>query len=177
MFCKIFLSKHLTFVLYSIILFSIKVVTVLVKKTNGGFLISQIKQIQGRVFEKMLVEYGINQFNGAQGRILFVLWENDNIPISELSEKTGLAKTTLTGMLDRLEGSGHIQRIHDTDNRRIIRIKLTETAKNLESSYNEVSAKMNEVFYEGFDDNEILTFENSLRKVLKNLTKKENNHE
>ncbi len=79
-------------------------------KTNGGFLISKIKQIQGRVFEKLLAEHGISEFNGAQGRILFILWEQDNITISELSQKTGLAKTTLTGMLDRLEEMGHIQR-------------------------------------------------------------------
>lgn len=41
------------------------------EKTNGGFLISQIKQIQGRVFERLLLEAGIEEFNGAQGRILF----------------------------------------------------------------------------------------------------------
>ena len=34
--------------------------------TQGGFLISKIKQIQGRIL-KMLTEYGIQEFNGAQG--------------------------------------------------------------------------------------------------------------
>ncbi|MFT3950972.1 MAG: MarR family transcriptional regulator [Oscillospiraceae bacterium] len=149
----------------------------LIVKSNGGFLISKIKQIQGRIFEKMLIEHGIDQFNGAQGRILFVLWENDNIPISELSEKTGLAKTTLTSMLDRLEQSGNIQRVHDRINRRIVRIQLTEAAKNLQGQYDEVSSMMNGIFYEGFSDDEILAFENYLSKVLENLTKKENNHE
>lgn len=129
------------------------------------------------MLEKMLIEYGIDQFNGAQGRILFVLWECDNIPISELSEKTGLAKTTLTSMLDRLENTGHILRMHDPSNRRIIRIKLTEAAKNLQGQYDKVSSKMSEIFYEGFSDDEILTFENCLSKVLKNLTKKENYYE
>ena len=86
---------------------------VLVSKSNGGFLISKVKQVQGRVFEKLLTEYGVDAFNGAQGRILFVLWGEDGIPISDLSEKTGLAKTTLTGMLDRLEVSGHIRREPD----------------------------------------------------------------
>lgn len=46
----------------------------MLERTNGGFLISKIKQIQGRVFERMLDENGISEFNGAQGRILFVLW-------------------------------------------------------------------------------------------------------
>ena len=31
------------------------------EKTNGGFLISQIKQIQGRVFERLLLEAGIER--------------------------------------------------------------------------------------------------------------------
>ena len=73
----------------------------MIEKTDGGILITRIKQLQGRIFEKLLAAHGISEFNGAQGRILFVLWEKDGIPISELAKKTGLAKTTLTSMLDR----------------------------------------------------------------------------
>ena len=146
----------------------------LLSKTYGGFLISKIKQIAGRVFEKLLAEHGIDRFNGAQGRILFVLWEEDDIPISRLSEKTGLAKTTLTSMLDRLEKSGWINRIYDSADRRTVRIKLTDTAEGFKTRYNEVSMRMNEIFYEGFSDEEIITFEKSLTRILENLTKKEN---
>lgn len=142
-------------------------------KTNGGFLITKIKQIQGRIFEKLLIEQGISQFNGAQGRILFVLWNEDNIPIKELANKTGLAKTTLTSMLDRLEQSGHIRRVYDAADRRTVRIKLTETTINLKEQYDEVSVKMSEIFYEGFEDEEIIAFEGSLDKILHNLQKAE----
>jgi len=142
-------------------------------ETNGGFLISKIKQIQGRVFEKLLLEYGIDQFNGAQGRILFVLWDKDNIPISELSEKTGLAKTTLTSMLDRLEKSDYIKRVFDPSDRRVAKIALTKTARSLKKQYDEVSAKMNGIFYKGFNNKEIIIFEKNLDRILKNLTEKE----
>ena len=145
-------------------------------KTNGGFLIGKIKQIQGRVFEKMLSEYGISEFNGAQGRILFVLWEKDGIPITELSEKTGLAKTTLTGMLDRLELSGHILRNYGQKDRRTVKIKLTEKSLGLRDNYEAVSEEMNKVFYRGFNEDEILDFENRLGKILENLVKKEKGH-
>lgn len=147
------------------------------ERTNGGFLISKIKQIQGRVFERMLDENGISEFNGAQGRILFVLWEKDDIPISSLSEKTGLAKTTLTSMLDRLERSGHIRRVPDPADRRAVRICLTESAEALREKYEHVSAMMNEIFYRGFGDDEILTFEKNLGKILENLIEKENENE
>ena len=142
-------------------------------KTNGGFLISKIKQIQGRVFEKLLVSRGIDQFNNAQGRILFVLWNHDQIPISELSAETGLAKTTLTSMLDRMEASGHIRRVSNPEDRRELRICLTDTARNLKGVYEDVSQQMNEIFYQGFTEPEILTFESYLARVLDNLTKKE----
>lgn len=145
----------------------------LLEQTNGGFLIGKIKQIQGRVFEKMLAEHGISEFNGAQGRILFVLWGEDGIPISALSEKTGLAKTTLTGMLDRLEKSGHILRTDDPEDRRSVRIRLTERAWGLREQYEAVSREMNEVFYRGFRDEEVLEFEKNLGRILENLTKKE----
>lgn len=143
-------------------------------KTNGGFLISKIKQIQGRVFEKLLAEHGISEFNGAQGRILFVLWEQDGITISELSQRTGLAKTTLTSMLDRLEAAGHVQRTSSPNDRRALKLVLTPKAHALKDKYDAVSAEMNEIFYGGFSDDEILAFESFLGKVLENLLKKEN---
>jgi DNA-binding MarR family transcriptional regulator len=142
-------------------------------KTNGGFLITKIKQIQGRVFERCLIEHGIEQFNDAQGRILFVLWSEDNIPISELAKKTGLAKTTLTSMLDRLETARYLIRIYDKEDRRKINIRLTDTANGLKSKYEQVSEHMTGVFYEGFSDKEIRQFENFLERILDNLTRRE----
>lgn len=143
------------------------------KKTNGGFLISQIKQVNSRVFEKLLADAGVNAFNGAQGRILYVLWQEDNIPIVILSKKTGLAKTTLTSMLDRMEESGLVLRIFDESDRRQIRIALTDEAHSLRGVYDKVSADMNEIFYNGFSDDEISAFENTLQRILENLNESE----
>lgn len=136
---------------------------------QGGFLISQIKQMGGRIFEKILSEKGIDAFNGAQGRILYILWQNESIPITELSEKTGLAKTTLTSMLDRLEVLGLVQRVFDKTDRRRILITLSEKARELQNEYDGVSEKMNEIYYQGFSDEEISQFESYLLRILENL--------
>lgn len=135
---------------------------------------SQIKQVSGRIFEKMLVNAGIDEFNGAQGRILYVLWQKDNIPIVELSKKTGLAKTTLTSMLDRMEAANLVVRTYDAKDRRQIKIVLTEYSKSLSDKYEEVSEEMVDVYYAGFTQEEIALFENTLRRVLNNLQEKEN---
>lgn len=145
----------------------------MISKTNGGFLISQIKQVSGRIFEKLLAHAGVDAFNGAQGRILFILWQEDNIPIVELSKRTGLAKTTLTSMLDRMEEAGLLSRVFDKSDRRQIRIALTEQARSLRSEYDKVSHDMNNIYYAGFSDDDIVAFENYLRCILKNLDESE----
>lgn len=137
--------------------------------TQAGFLISQIKQIGGRVFEKILDTNHINEFNGAQGKILYVLWQKDNISIIELSALVGLANTTLTSMLDRMEAAGLIQRLPDAHDRRKSLIALTDKAEKLREKYDQVSQQMNDIYYKQFNEQEITEFEQYLHRILKNI--------
>ena len=97
-------------------------------KTNGGFLVTKIKQLGDRIFEKILSEKNIDAFNGAQGRILYVLWQEDGISIRSLSVKCGLAITSLTTMLERMEHQGLIRRIQSETDKRKTLLFLTEKA-------------------------------------------------
>lgn len=144
--------------------------------THGGFYISQIKQIQDRIFEKLLKENGIEDFNGPQGRILFVLWQQDDLSIRELSHRTSLAKTTLTSMLDRMERGGAIQRVPDPADRRQTRILLTPKAHASTGRYQEVSRQMAEIFYRGFSAQAIQELDEALAKILNNLKEHEATH-
>lgn len=138
-------------------------------KTNGGFLVTKIKQLGDRIFEKILGEKNIDAFNGAQGRILYVLWQEDGIPIKSLSEKCGLAITSLTTMLERMENHGLISRVQaETDKRKTL-LYLTEKSRSLKSEYDAVSEKMSAIYYEGFSDKEVTQFEHYLERIRKNL--------
>lgn len=137
--------------------------------TKGGFLISRIKQVGSRQFDRMLAEANIDAFNGAQGRILYVLWQGDGISISQLSSQTSLANTTLTSMLDRMEHSGLIRREPSPRDRRQQLIFLTEAAFSLRDDYERISQQANERYYRGFTEDEIRVFEGYLQRVLDNL--------
>ncbi len=138
-------------------------------KTNGGFLVTKIKQLGDRIFEKILGEKNIDAFNGAQGRILYVLWQEDGISIKSLSEKCGLAITSLTTMLERMENHGLISRVQaETDKRKTL-LYLTEKSRSLKSEYDAVSEKMSAIYYEGFSDKEVTQFEHYLERIRKNL--------
>ena len=95
---------------------------------NGGFLVTKIKQLGDRIFEKILSEKNIDAFNGAQGRILYVLWQEDGISIRSLSTKCGLAITSLTTMLERMENQGLISRVQSETDKRKTLLFLTEKA-------------------------------------------------
>lgn len=138
-------------------------------KSNAGFLMSQIKHLGGRVWEKMLKDCGIEVFNGAQGRILYVLWENGMMTISEIGRLTALAKTTLTSMLDRMEDSGLIARLPDKNNRRQVFVSITEKAKSYREKYEQLSEQMNDLTYNGFSEAELRDFEGKLKRILDNL--------
>ncbi|MDP4088554.1 MAG: MarR family transcriptional regulator [Bacillota bacterium] len=137
---------------------------------SGGYLISKIHQLSERIFARKLKDFNINEINPAQGRILFALWQEDNITIQQLAKKTALSKSTLTRMLDRLEESGHIIRVFPGDDRRKVLVQLTEENRKMKSAYEKVSVNMVELFYKGFSDKEIDEFESYLRRIYDNLT-------
>ena len=142
-------------------------------KSNSGFYISRIKQVNTRLLNKFLVQKNIMAFNGEQGRILHVLWENDGISNRELSKKSGLAMSSLTTMLERMEEKKLLIRKFCPNDKRKSLIFLTDYAKSLKSEYDEISDKMTEISFEGISDEERLAFEATLEKVLYNFEKAE----
>ncbi|MFV0351454.1 MAG: MarR family winged helix-turn-helix transcriptional regulator [Oscillospiraceae bacterium] len=136
--------------------------------TQGGFYISQIKQLQDRVFFKLLKEQQLD-INSGQGRILFVLWKENPLTIGEIGQKTSLANASLTGMLDRLEEKGFVTRQHMPNDRRQTQVCITPKCSALQQQYNAVSQEMNALFYTGFTEQEIQVFEAGLKHCLQNL--------
>lgn len=136
---------------------------------NGGYLINQIQKISSRKFNELLKEKNIDEFNGSQGVILYSLWNNKELTIKEIGKITGLAKTSLTSMLDRMEEKGLIRRKDNSEDKRSIKIMLTDKAKELEKDYNDISNKMSNIFYKNFSDKEIDEIEKYLERIISNL--------
>lgn len=138
-------------------------------KRQGGFLIAKIHQAGGRVFARLMKARGLREINSAQGRVLFVLWGGDGIAIGDLASRTGLDKSTLTSMLDRLERKGLVRRVPAPNDRRRVLIRRTDKDRALQARYLGVSRAMTDLFYEGFSESEIDAFEATLARLLLNL--------
>ncbi|MBQ6565328.1 MAG: MarR family transcriptional regulator, partial [Clostridia bacterium] len=86
-----------------------------------------------------------------------------------LSEQCGLAITSLTTMLERMEAQGLIRRVQDREDKRKTLLYLTEDARALKRDYDEVSRQMTEIYYQGFSEEQIVRFERDLDRIRQNL--------
>ena len=145
----------------------------MIKKTKGGTLLSQVHQVCGRVWNKILRENDMADLEGARGRIIFALWGKDGVPIKTLCEKTSLDKSTLTGIIDRLERDGYIERKPSQTDKRSTLILLTGKEHEFANHIQKVSDQMNEIFYKGFTDEEITQFDSMLARILQNCKEAE----
>lgn len=88
----------------------------------------------------------ILNLTSVQAMILGFLNQEDQITSSELGKRAELDSATLTGILDRLETAGFIERKGNPDDRRSIRIHLTKKGKPLAREANRVIAEANQEF-------------------------------
>ena len=137
--------------------------------SRSGDYIAQIRLIGGRVFEKLLAASGTDAFNGPQGKILDALWQQDGLAAHEIGQRTGLASSTLTSMLDRMEAAGLVTRSRSSEDRRMIRVFLGPKAQACKEQYLAVSEQMTEIYFRGFSEEEIEVFEGLLLRVLDNV--------
>ena len=138
-------------------------------KHYGGTLISQIKQLQDRVFNRILKEEGIYEFNGQQGRILFSLWKDEKLSLIELSKRTSLAKTTLSTMIDRMRKNGLVIVEESKEDKSILVIYLSDKTLALEDKINNATKRITDIFYKDFSEKEAKELDRLLIKIKENL--------
>jgi DNA-binding MarR family transcriptional regulator len=89
-----------------------------------------------------------------QAKVIFSLGNTDGLTCSEITELTLITKGTLTGVIDRLEEKGLVERWGDADDGRIIIVALTRTGDRLfQREYPRYIEKLKMVF-EGLSSRE-----------------------
>ncbi len=147
------------------------------KTKQGGYLNMKINHLNSRLFNKLLNADGRALYNAEQGKILSSLWDKHPQNAMELVTSTGLAKSSISIMLSRLENQGLITSTADTEDKRRRLYDLTEVGLSQKEVGERVSNQLSDIFYDGFSDEEIEQLEEYLSRVLNNLTSAKNNME
>ena len=136
---------------------------------NGGYLLAQINKLTNRRINTLFKKEKVSEFNGAQGTIIYVLTKKGPMPIKDIGRATGLAKTSLTSMLERMEKQGLVEKKENENDKRSTIIGLTEHMKDYKEVRDSIALAVNEGYYRGLKDKEIERFEATLQKILHNL--------
>jgi len=71
------------------------------------------------------------QVSSAQLNCILTLYEYGPLPPSKIANHIMVKSSTVTGVVDRLENKGFVERMRNSPDRRVITIQLTETGKKL----------------------------------------------
>ncbi|HLZ59298.1 MAG TPA: MarR family transcriptional regulator, partial [Ktedonosporobacter sp.] len=80
--------------------------------------------------KQRLAPFGVTP---VQYAVLKVLWEQDDQSGAELGERLVLDSATMTGLLDRLEQAGLIERRSHATDRRVNKVVLTARGRDLQT--------------------------------------------
>jgi DNA-binding MarR family transcriptional regulator len=94
--------------------------------------------------------------------LLAFLWKQDGLTQVELSEKGQIDRTTIGGLIDRLEKIGLVERRQHPQDRRAYKIHLTQRGKELEGPLSECAGRSLMKFTKGLNEQEI----SELRRML-----------
>jgi len=119
------------------------------KISNGLRVITVLKQLMDTSKQNVHKHFKEMKVTGPQGMLMGTLAHYGEMKISDLSEKLGLSNSTVSGIIDRLENQGFVERIRSKEDRRVVYVNVTsEFMKVSEEHFKEM-----ENFFEGMMSN------------------------
>jgi DNA-binding MarR family transcriptional regulator len=119
----------------------------MIKPISRDTAITEIMQSLRRIFKAIQdYSYDVSDKFGTTGPQLWALKtisQNESLPLGELGRRMYLHPSTITGLIDRLEKKGLVERERDQTDRRVIKLALTSKGKGLvKRAPNPIQGKM-----------------------------------
>ena len=101
--------------------------------------------------------------------ILTCLWEQDDVHVKDLAQQLCLDSSSLTGHLDRMERIALVVRQDDPDDRRAVRVLLTEKGRHLKDQLEPIGQELKATLQRGVPLERLQAFTAALRNISSRL--------
>lgn len=125
------------------------------------------KKFNTLVYEK---DSELNIYPG-QPQFLLLIKKFPGITQKELADKNKTKPSSITGMIQRLEKLGYVERISDKEDKRIMRVYLTESGWKLANQCERFMQDLLVRLYHDFTEEEMEQHKNILLKMYNNIKK------
>jgi MarR family transcriptional regulator, organic hydroperoxide resistance regulator len=137
-------------------------------------IIKMIKQVMDTMRQSMQHNFKGDQFKemnitGPQGMMLGMLNHYGEMKVSDLSEKLGLSNSTASGIIDRLEKQGLVERTRTSEDRRVVLVSVTpEYKRNIQEHFREIKTSFELMMSSATDEelDTILEGLSTLKKII-----------
>ncbi|MGD0623596.1 MAG: MarR family transcriptional regulator [Thermodesulfobacteriota bacterium] len=133
-----------------------------------GFLLSRATWAMNNFVNRMLKESGLADISVAYFAVLQALWDKDGLNISALGDRAHLEKSTMTSLIDRMEGAGLLRREDHPTDRRAYKICLTVRGKELEEKLDQVVSRVYKHLTRGIPEKDLQKSIEVCRGLIKN---------
>ncbi len=130
------------------------------------FFLAKAHQKAHGMLKKKLVPYGLTNM---QHLILEGLWYQEGATAAELGKLLILDKATLSGIIDRLDDAGWIEKRPDKNDKRAIRLYPSKKAVDLKEELIDVRKKGNDLLLSDFTMEEKIIFKRLLRTLFSEI--------
>ncbi len=113
-----------------------------------------------------LDKYGISI---PQSFVLFCLLEDDGITLKEIGNRTLIDSSSMTVLVDKLEKEGLVERKLDAQDRRAIRVFITEAGKSIAQEATEIAKEFNARLYDLLGEGNQKEFIHGIKNLLNGL--------
>lgn len=133
---------------------------------NLGYLIARVKsQMTNLASQRTQTDLGIT---GTQAVMLYMIATGKCSTAAELARHNGIDASAITRLLDRVERHGLVRRVRSSEDRRIVRLELTEAGLALAARIPEIFGGVLDRLYEGFSPEELDLLRAMLNRVIAN---------
>ncbi len=132
------------------------------------YLLSRVTLVATSALKKGFAAAGIGDVKPAYIGALMPLWQEDGLKLVELSRRSGLETSTMTGLIDRMERDGLVERCDDANDRRVQLVYLTEKGRQAMSPALAVVDSVLDNVFEGISQKDLSKTTDVLKRVLAN---------
>lgn len=133
--------------------------------SNVGILIKRVQSSLNRMIDQHVSPLGLTAMQWRP--MVMIRYWNINTP-AELSRETHVDTGAMTRTLDRLEAKNFLTRQRCTDDRRVVKLELTETGQDVAAQILPAVAATLNTHLEGFSEAEIEILMDLLQRMLAN---------
>jgi len=132
---------------------------------STGFLVVRTARSMKKALDAQLAEIGVT---AVQHTVLSTLAQTDGLSLSEIGKRVFLDKPAITGLADRLENDGLVERQRNSKDRRVIKLYLSSKGRRLLGRMNDIVNSVDEELTSVLSSSELSTFREMLDRIWNN---------